>query len=268
MASLGGTAMTAVSRGLAVSVILVGLWAQAAPRAASVATLRDQLHSADVAVAVAAAISLGSIRGNAAAEALLEALRLGAPPKLAIALLEAVSRHAAPRAFLLVRHYCGHRNAGVRPAALRTIARLAHKDVDAVLLDALDDSDASVRATAAALVGIRKVTRAESLLLELLARGDRFVAAPLGQVASAQTATRLAEMVGSIPHEAIADAYGEMLKRSDFGPDPLRVKIVEALGRIQGVASTAALLEYVASIPSGEVRRSKRMAQQILAQRE
>lgn len=260
--------MTAVARGLAVSVLLTGLCAQAAPRAASVQTLRKQLHSGDATVATVAATSLGSMRGNAAAEALIEALRLGAPPTVAVALLEAISRHAPPRAFVLVRHYCGHRNAAVRPAALRTIARLAHKGVDAVLLDALDDSDPGARATAAALVGVRKVTRAESLLLELLSRGDRFVAVPLGQVASALSATRLAEMVGAIPHEAIASAYGEMLKRSDFGPDPLRVKIVEALGRIQGGASTVALVEYIASVPPDEVRLSKRMAEQILAQRE
>ncbi len=59
-----------------------------------------------------------------------------------------------------------------------------------------------------------------------------------------------------------------MIKRKDFGPDPLRTEVVKTLGKIPGADSTAALVEYIASIPPKEVRLSKKTAEKLLEARQ
>jgi hypothetical protein len=63
-------------------------------------------------------------------------------------------------------------------------------------------------------------------------------------------------------------ALGEMLKRSDFGPEPIRVEIVRTLGKVPGAESTTALVEYVAATEKGNPNRPSRLeAQKIIDER-
>lgn len=231
--------------------------------------LKANLHGVDLDRAVAAASALGSLSKDARArDALLGALQLGAPPKLTLALLEAIGQHKDPQALPLLRHYAANRRVKIRVAALRAIGELGVKEIDPVLIDALGDSNPMVRARAARLLGQRKVHRAEGPLFKMLKRGDKAAAGPLGKVGGVEAAKRLAELIGEVPDEAIADAYGEMLKRKDFGPDPLRVQVVKALCKLPGVSATGALVEYIAVVPPKEIRLSKKIAEQCVEKRQ
>lgn len=241
-------------------------------------SLRDDLHGPALDTALEAARVLGRSQDPRARALLIGALRMGAPPAVLTALLEATAQqrairppqamgHQAQAAPDILAHYCRYRDPTVRIAALRAIGTLPGDEATEVLLDALGDSNAKVRAAAATLLGDRGERRAEAPLLVLLRKRDLFAAEALGAVASAETAMQLADLVTVLPAETVALAFGAMLKRKDFGPDPLRVRIVRALGNLGQDLAAAPLLEYISSIPAREVRLSKTIAEKLVAGR-
>ena len=230
--------------------------------------LKADLHGDNIDKAVAAASALGSLKTPQARDALMGGLQLGAPPKLLSALIEAIGLHKSPKTIVLMRHFGGNRNPIIRVAALKALGAITDKRIPRILISALGDSNPMVRAQAARLLGDRRDRVAERSLFKMLRRGDTSAAAPLGQVGGVETAKQLGELIGEVKPGALATAYGEMLKRKDFGPDPLRTEVVKALDKIPGAESTAALVEYVASVPPKEIRVSKKIAEQRLERRQ
>jgi HEAT repeat protein len=136
------------------------------------------------------------------------------------------------------------------------------------LLSALGDSDAEVRAHAAKLAGERRERGAEDRLVKLLEHRDASSAPALAALATPELAHRLSEKLGSVPDPILCAALGDMLKRSDFGPEPIRVEVVRTLGKVPGADSTTALVEYVAATEKGNPNRPSRLeAQKIIDER-
>jgi HEAT repeat protein len=226
--------------------------------------LKADLHGESLDRAVAAASALGSLKDPEAFDALLGALQLGAPPKLTLALVEALELHKSTKAIDLLRHFAANRRPEIRVAAIKALGAIDDVRIIPVLLHSLHDSSPMVRAQGARLLAERKERRAERPLFKMLRRGDKSAAVPLGAVAGVETAKHLAELIGELSDASIANTLGAMLKRADFGPDPLRVEVVKTLGKIPGVDATAALVEYIASVPPKEVRLSKVQAEKML----
>lgn len=230
--------------------------------------LKADLHGDDVNKAVAAASALGSLENSEALDALMGALQLGAPPKLLGALIEALGLHKNPKTLDLLNHFCGNRNTAIREIALKAVGGINAPRRGRILIGALGDSHPMVRATAARLIGELKLKAAERPLFRMLQNGDVAAATPLGLVGGVEMAKQLAEQINKLPDAALARAFGQMLRRDDFGPDPLRTQVVKALGKIPGAEATAALVEYVASVPEKEVRLSKKIAENVLERRQ
>jgi len=125
-----------------------------------------------------------------------------------------------------------------------------------------------VRAKAARDLGELNDRRAERPLFKMLRRGDAAAAGPLGTVGGVETAKQLAELIGELPDRVLATALGTIVKRKDFGPDPLRKELVKTLCKIPGADATAALVEYIASVPEKEIRLSKKEAEKCLEARQ
>ncbi len=229
--------------------------------------LKADLYGDNLDLAVAAASALGSLKQPRALDALMASLQLGTPPKLTSAVLEALQLQRAPESIPLLDHYAKHRRQEIRGGALKALGAINSKKVVPILIDALSDSNPMIRALAARILGERKERIAERHLLMMMRRKDTSAAVPLGIIGGAQTALNLAEMIGDLPGSALAKALGTMLMRKDFGPDPLRTQVVKALGNIQGKEATAALADYVASVPPKELRQSKNQAKLILEKR-
>ncbi|MEK6607040.1 MAG: HEAT repeat domain-containing protein [Myxococcota bacterium] len=211
-----------------------------------VGALRGDLLGADRDKAVAAASNLGALApAPKALQALLYALELGLPPRQALATLEAIGLFKDAQAIDLLRLYAGHRRADLRRAALEALAPIADARAGAILVEALGDTEPTVRAKAARLCGERRERAAEVALLGLLARGDGAAAEPLGLVAGIETAKKLVELIGQTDDVLLAEALGALLLREDFGPDPLRVELVKTLGKLPGSDPVAILDEYV-----------------------
>jgi HEAT repeat protein len=257
-------------RALALGALLAATTAQADTAArADTAALASDLGGADEARAEEAARKLGQSAEPKAVETLLEALKNGPPPKVAMAALKALGGKKDPRAVAALAEWTHHRAPDVRKAALMGLAQApaGDKRAAAAMTAALGDSDAEVRAQAAKGLGDRRERSAEARLIKLMEHRDASAATALAAIATPELAHRLSEMLGQVPDPILCTTLGEMLKRGDFGPEPIRVEVVRTLSKVPGVDSTAVLLEYVAATERDKNRPSRLEAQKIVDER-
>jgi HEAT repeat protein len=237
----------------------------AAPAGEGAARLAAELGADKEETAVAAAKRLGDM-GAGGAEALISGLALGLRPAVAVEALNGLARLREARGLPVVSLAVGNTNPPVRVAAVKALGRIADARGVDLLLERLGDPEAAVRAAAAEALAARKETRAEKRLFLLVGRNDAGAAGPLGALMAADAVPRLAELHGRIDDAVLATAFGEFLKRPEV-PDRLRLDVVRTLAQVSDAAATAALVEYVASVPDRDTRPSKEEAQKALEQR-
>jgi HEAT repeat protein len=230
-------------------------------------SLKTQLQSEDDAKAEEAAKKLGEVKDPKALDVILDALAVGAPPRVQASLLADLSGRKDPRALQVLEHYAKNRNPELRKKAVSVLAELADPKVVPVLVDVLGDSAEDVRAQAALALGKRKERSAEGKLILLLKHKDEAAAKALALMATPELAHKLSEMLGQVPDALFCTALGDMLKRPDFGPEPIRVEVVRTLAKVPGMDSTSALIEYVAATEKDKMRPSRVEAQKIVDQR-
>jgi len=202
----------------------------------------------------------------AVADLLVELLAAGTSPERAIAALGALAKLADPRGLEAAELYAGHRRPEVRREAVKALAALRDPRAVAPLLDRLGDESADVRAAAATALAERHEASAVPRLVRLVRRGDLGAAAPLGRLATPDTLAELREQQGGIKDDVLATALGSSLRRDDIG-DGVRIDTLKAIGKLHGAEATAAIADYLSSIPAKDNRASRREAQQLLDER-
>lgn len=266
-----------------------GKTAELDPALPLLAELRRAVEAQADAQAIAAVKKLGELGTPAAAEVLLGELATGMPPAVAQAALDSFASRklvGSPDAFPVLALYARHRNPELRKQALAALAALptapaagttaAEPGAGAadrtaqtgdLLIAALSDASADVRAVAAQALGARHEVRAEPQLIKLLLRKDAAAPAALGQIGGPDTARALAEMIGSVPDRMILETLGHLLKRPDFGPEPVRVQVVKTVGKMPGSQTLDILGDYVKETAKDKQRPSRIEAQKIIEQR-
>lgn len=236
--------------------------------AAEVQVLLGVLVGPEDEAATTAAATLGDRGANnvAAVDALIEALALGTTPSLAVHFIKALGKCKHSKSLQMLALYAGNRHPEVRVASVAALEGLREDGAAGVLLERLGDSDATVRAAAASALATRKDTRAAGRLWALVQKSDAGAAAPFGQLGALDSASKVAELRGTIDDVTLSSALGEFLKRPD-APDRLRIDLVRTLGRVPGAEATTALVEYLATVPDGEARPSKAEAETLIEQR-
>lgn len=243
--------------------------AQPAPRPARFDLPADvaALSGTDVEAASAAAGRLGANPAPAAHEALLDALAKGLPAPVAAPALAALTRHPAPPDVAALQRYARHRTEAVRAAALGALTPYPAAAARATIVAGLRDPAPAVRAAAAAAAGRGRIRDAIEPLLILLGLGEEPAARALAALADPALAARLAGALGAVPAAPLARCLGAILRRPDFGPDPARVEIVRAIGKIQDEAALAALTDYLDATPKHPPRPSRYEAEIVLEAR-
>jgi HEAT repeat protein len=263
-------------RAVAVGLLLISsgaAWAKsvapkpALPPSEPVAPLKALLMSGDEEKAEEAARKLGDSPDPKALDILLDSLALGAPPHLAAEVLSALAGKKDARAVDVLKHFARNRNPELRKKALAALGGLPDARAVPPLLEGLSDDVEEVRAAAAKALGDRKEKSAEPRLVQLLKHRDNAAAMALAQLGTPDLAHRIAEMLGEVPDALLCTALGEMLKRNDFGPEPIRVELVKTLAKVPGLDSTTALVEYLAASEKDKTRPSRAEAQKIVDQR-
>lgn len=220
--------------------------------------------------AIEAVKKLGAMDTPRALDVLLTEVAIGVSPKVADAALDVLAAKKAPESIAVLGLYAQHRNPELRRKALLALAALPepgtaaakpapaakdkpaaaasfvpNKAVTPLLLTALSDQSAEVRAVAAEALGARREKSAEPKLIKLLQRKDPSAPVALGLIGGADTARALGEMIGNVPDRLITETLGELLRRPDFGPDPVRLEVVKTLGKMPGAQTLDILTDYV-----------------------
>jgi HEAT repeat protein len=246
--------------------LMLGLAAGVA-RAQSVAELRGQLMAGDDDQAIDVVDKLGKSSDPKALDVLLDGLALGAQPKLQSWMLQQLANKKDPRAIDVLKHFARNRNPELRKKALAALAAIPDPRAVRPLVDALADSVEEVRGTAARALAERREKSAEQRLVALFRHRDAAAGPALAAIGTPDLAHRIAEMLGEVPDSLWCTTLGEMLKRPDFGPEPIRVELVHALSKVPGIDSTSVLVEYIAATEKDKQRPSRMEAQKIVDQR-
>jgi HEAT repeat protein len=217
--------------------------------------------------AAKAAEALGTSSDPAAHEALLDALAFGLPQPVAVAAITAVGMHPAPPDVAALARYAVHHNPTVRSAALGVLAMYPAPAARKALIGGLHDSNPTVRAAAAAAAAKGHAREAVEPLLELMARNEESAGKALAAMADGELARKIGEQLGKVPDPILAMTLGLVLKRPDFGPDPARVDLVRAIGKIQDQSAIAALTDYIDATPKNPPRQSRTEAQKMVEAR-
>jgi HEAT repeat protein len=245
--------------------------APAAP-ALDLVAIRKELRSADGERAQDAVEKLAADASPATTDLLLDELSIGAPPRTLGLMLDALAPRKDPRTLDALGFYAHHRAPDVRKKAVIAAEGIADPRAGTLLIAALSDPARDVRAAAAHGIALRKDAAAAAPLLKLFKHGDESAIEALGAVGGPDTARELGELVAqnAVAFPMLADVLGDLLKRKDFGPDPIRVDVVNALGKIPGAEATTILKEYLAATatPEGKALPSHGAAEKVLAERE
>jgi HEAT repeat protein len=225
------------------------------------------LSGAKVETAAKAAQELGGSADPAAHDALLDALAMGLPPDVAVEAFTALAAHPAPPDVGALQRYAGHRNPRVRSAALGALAMYPAPDAKKAIVAGLHDDNATVRAAAGAAAAKGHIREAIEPLFALLARSDDSASKALAAMADPELARRIGDQLGKVPEPVLASTLGAILIRTDFGPDPARVEIVRAIGKIQDSAAVAALTDYLDKTPKQPARPSRDEADKMVQAR-
>lgn len=223
------------------------------------------LHGGDVDKAKAAAAELGKTDDAAAHDALLDGLATGLHPDVATVALGALGAAPQPTDLTTLSRYVRARSPEVRTAAVRALG--AQPEGAAMIVAALRDQEASVRAAAAEAVVARKLKNATEPLLALLDKGELPAAKALSMYADADLARIIAEHLGTAPDGVLAQCLGAILVRPDFGPEGAKLQVVRALTKLAGPEAITALGDYVDATPATPPKQSRREAEAALKQK-
>jgi len=235
-------------------------------RADDLVALRAELHDQSEAKAVEAAQKIAEDPSPQAVDAILDELALGAPPKVEAELIAGLATRKDPRTIDVLSHYAQNRNSLLRKRAVNALAQIQDPRITPLLVAALSDGVADVRAAGARALANRKERspQVEDALVKLLAHKDEAAVTALGILGGPGTARRLGELFGQIPDGLIANTFSELLNRPDFGPDPLRVEVIKAVGKLTGPESTAALKDYIRATEKDKDRPSSKEARRLI----
>jgi hypothetical protein len=230
-----------------------------------VAAARARLLGADAAASATAADQLATVKTQAAHDALLDGLAAGLAPTAAPRAIAGLAVMPAPADVPVLRIYARHRTPAVRAAAFGALA--AFPEGKRLLVRALGDRDATVRAAAAGAIARTKAREGTERLFQLLARGDDAGVQALAAMADAEMARAIGEQLGKVPDGALARCLGLILRRPDFGPDEARVEVVRAIAKIAGNDAVSALADYVEATPAKPPRPSRKEAENVVKAR-
>jgi HEAT repeat protein len=228
--------------------------------------LRELLAGSDQATVMSGVKALAESSAGNAAVPLMELLAIGTRPAMAIAAIDALRKLRDPASIEVLTTYAGNRGPDLRKASVQALAVFADARVVPILLERLGDQAPDVRAAAAEALATRGERSAAPRLLAVFKRNDAAVAGPLGTVAPLALLPTIAELQGSVDDANLATALGEMLKRQEM-QEPSRLDVVKTLGRIEGAASTTALIEYIGTLPANDTRKSKGEAERLVEER-
>jgi hypothetical protein len=204
---------------------------------------------------------------KAAAGPISDLLDRGMTTELTVAALDALGDVEAESASKVISWYTVHRNATVRQAAVKALARTRGPLAVTALRHALSDGDAAVRGVAAAGLGALKAREAVADLFVALDHKVGEAAASIGQLCQPAECEELEGKLGKLPFDIVTGGLDQILFRPVAEiDDDMKVKLV---GRVRelGTAEGNKFLRDVQKRwpPGGSPRVRQAIDQGVLA---
>ena len=207
----------------------------------------DKLRSGDDG-AIKGALDDVRMVGKGAASAagpIADLLEHGMPSELTVAALDTLGDIEAESSSKAIAWYVVHRNAAIRQAAVKALARTKGPIAVTSLRRALSDGDAGVRGMAATGLGALKAKEAVRDLFVALGHKVGEAAASIGQLCAPAECDELAGKLGKLPFDIVTGGLDQVLFRPPTEiDDDLKVKLVGRLREL-GTAETNKFLRDV-----------------------
>ncbi len=182
-------------------------------------------------------------------EPLVALLKAGQTDKVTEAAIDALGAISSPQAIPILIEYMKHRRAAVRILSINAIADIKDEQVIEAIKNALKDSDAKVRQTAALALGRYGDRSAANILFKAFDRNVVEAAIAIGQIGDMDEMERLCGYLGKSPLSILLPGLSEFLSRETF-PEQGKIKIVEKLQELAGPEVKQFLLKFVAGLPA------------------
>ncbi|MCC7540622.1 MAG: HEAT repeat domain-containing protein [Deltaproteobacteria bacterium] len=238
-----------------------GAAAAVAPTTAAVpATIRpsvEALESQSVDDVRGAIEALGVSGEAAAVPHLASRIRRGLPPELLDAALDAITALARPTASEVLGQLLRHRRPDVRRRAVAAIIACRGDQAGALLARALDDSDATVRSSAAVGIAELRARGAMDALFLALERGVSEATVAIGRVGNEGEIERVLGYVGRVPLDVLTPGLHEALIRTDLS-ERSRLAVVQRMAELASPGVRQFFQTVVPALPpsAGAIRRA------------
>lgn len=213
---------------------------KAAVAKVDVGPLVSKLKSGDEAQ-IRAALDELRIAGEgaaAAAPAVVEILSGGLSDPLTRQAVDTLGDLESPAGSEILARYARHRAVALRQAAVKALTRTRGPAAAPALRQALRDSDAQVRGSAAGGLGALKAKDAVPDLFSALDHKVNEAAASIGQLCNAEQCEKLAGKLGKLPFDVVTSGLDQVLFRpSAEVSDDVKIKV---LGRLRELGTAEA----------------------------
>ena len=229
---------------------------------------RGRSSELDDAVALLGSQSADEVRGGLEALGLqgdpravapiAERVRHGLPPELLDVAIDTLTILGRPEAGPVLFDLTSHRRAAVRVKAVQGIVATRPRGADRVLMEALSDTDPTVRGAAAQGLGELGATAGLDALFHALDRRVPEAAGAIGMLARPAEVERFLGYLGQLPFDQITPALSEMLSRADLSARA-KLSIIHHLSELATPEVRVFLEDFVSSLEPtdhSEVRRA------------
>jgi HEAT repeat protein len=225
---------------------------RAAPSAqfdrAAVGDAIHKLKSPNPEEVMSAVMVLAASSSSSAVGPLIDLLRSGPRNDITNGIIQALGSIGAKSSITIIIEYLGHRRPDARIASLYALENFKDEQVTKAMEDALRDSDAQVRATAALSLGKRGSKSSVTILFQAFDRTVYDAAISIGQIGTTADADRMAGYLGKNDVSVLLPGFDEFLRRPDL-PKKAKIKILNQLFELAGPDVRRFAIAYKASFP-------------------
>ncbi|MCP4197239.1 MAG: HEAT repeat domain-containing protein [Proteobacteria bacterium] len=209
-----------------------------------------QLQSPDPDQVMDGVQTLSASGSRTAAEPLAKLLKTGPRNDITDSIIQTLGFIGHPSSIQILIEYLQHRRPDARIAAIYALENFKDHRVARALENALRDSSAEIRSTAALALSKQGDINSVPVLFQAFERGVDDAAISIGQLGNDQHSLRLATYLGKADIKILLPGFDEFLRRSDI-PQKAKLEILNQLFELAGPDVRRFAVAYRASFPPG-----------------
>jgi HEAT repeat protein len=194
--------------------------------------------------------TLAASGSKSAVNPLTQLLKTGPRNDITDSIIQTLGFIGQPSSIAFLIEYLEHRRPDARIATIYALENFRDPRVARALENALRDSDAEIRSTAALALSKQGDIRSVPILFQAFERGVDDAAISIGQLGNDRHALRLATYLGKTDIKILLPGFDEFLRRPAI-PKKAKLEILNQLFELAGPDVRRFAVAYRASFPPG-----------------